>query len=165
MVVRVVDAALASQARPVVIVVGHQAEDVRTVLAGRDVRIVDNPDFADGISTSLRSGLRALPDGIDGALICLGDMPRVSSEQLDRLIAAFNPAEGRAVCVPTVRGKRGNPVLFARRFFEEMESVSGDVGARHLIGESPELVCEVEMSDDGVLLDVDTPQMLDRIRS
>jgi len=91
-------------------------------------------------------------------------MPRVTSEQLNRLISAFNPVEGRAICVPTVHGKRGNPVLFGRRFFEEMETVSGDVGARHLIGESPDLVCEVEMSDDGVLLDIDTPQALERIR-
>jgi len=165
MVASVVDAALASRARPVVVVVGHQAEDVRAALTSRDVSFVDNPDFADGISTSLRAGLRALPEGIDGALICLGDMPRVSSQQLDRLIAAFNPVEGRAICVPTVRGKRGNPVLFARRFFEEMEAVSGDVGARHLIGELPELVCEVEMADDGVLLDVDTPRALKRLRS
>ena len=164
MVARVVDTVLASRARPVVVVVGHEAAQVREALAGRDVRFVDNPEFADGISTSLKRGLRALPDGIDGALVCLGDMPRVAADQLNRLIAAFNPVEGRAICVPTVHGKRGNPVLFARRFFAEMDSVSGDVGARHLIGESPELVCEVEMPDGGVLLDVDTPQALDEIR-
>ena len=164
MVAQVVDVALASQARPVIVVVGHEAQRVREALTGRDVLFVDNPGYADGISTSLRHGLRALPRGTDGALICLGDMPRVAPEQLDRLIAAFNPVEGRAICVPTVHGKRGNPVLFARRFFEEMESVSGDVGARHLIGEAPELVCEVEMADGGVLLDIDTPQALARVR-
>ncbi|MDH3228596.1 MAG: nucleotidyltransferase family protein, partial [Alphaproteobacteria bacterium] len=147
-----------------VVVVGHEASKVRAALAGRDVRLVDNPEFANGISTSLKHGLRALPDEVDGALICLGDMPRVMPDQLDRLISAFDPVEGRAICVPTVHGKRGNPVLFARRFFAEMESVSGDVGARHLIGESPELVCEVEMSDGGVLLDIDTPQALDDVR-
>jgi molybdenum cofactor cytidylyltransferase len=108
--------------------------------------------------------LRALPDRIDGALVCLGDMPRVTPEQINQLISAFNPVEGRAICVPTVHGKRGNPVLFARRFFAEMVTVSGDVGARHLIGESPELMCEVEMSDGGVLLDIDTPQALDQVR-
>lgn len=163
MVARVVDAVLASQARPVVVVTGHEADRVRSAVAGRDVTIVENPDYAGGISTSLRAGLRALPDDIDGALICLGDMPRVTAPQLDRLIAAFNPIEGRAICVPTVNGKRGNPVLFARRFFEEMESVAGDVGARHLIGQSPELVCEVEIDDQAVLLDVDTPETLARL--
>jgi molybdenum cofactor cytidylyltransferase len=159
-----VDTVLASQARPVVVVVGYEAAAVRKALAGRDIQFVDNPAHADGISTSLKQGLRALPDGIDGVLVCLGDMPRVTPDQLDRLIAAFNPVEGRAICVPTVQGKRGNPVLFARRFFAEMESVSGDVGARHLIGESPELVREVDMADGGVLLDIDTPQALEQVR-
>jgi molybdenum cofactor cytidylyltransferase len=164
MIARVVDTVLASQARPVVVVVGYEAAAVQKALAGRDVQFVDNPEHADGISTSLKQGLRALPDGIDGVLVCLGDMPRVTPDQLDRLIAAFNPVEGRAICVPTVQGKRGNPVLFARRFFAEMESVSGDVGARHLIGESPELVREVDMADGGVLLDIDTPQALEQVR-
>ena len=160
MVAHVADAVQASQARPVVAVVGHQADAVRAALAGRDILFVDNPDHAEGISGSLKLGLRALPRGVDGAIICLGDMPRVSATQIDRLISAFNPLEGRAICVPTFDGKRGNPVLFARRFFEEMESVAGDVGARHLIGEAPELVCEVAMENRGVLLDVDTPEAL-----
>ena len=164
MVAHVVDVALKSQARPVLAVTGHEAAKVSAALQGRDVVLVDNPDFAEGISTSLNRGLRALPREVDGALICLGDMPEVTPEQLNRLIAAFSPDEGRAICVPTVHGKRGNPVLFARRFFEEMESVSGDAGARHLIGEAPELVCEVEMADNGVLLDIDTPQALARAR-
>ena len=160
MVVHVADAVQTSQARPVVAVLGHQADAVRAALAGRDIMFVENSDYADGISGSLKLGLRALPRGVDGAIICLGDMPRVTSVQIDQLIAAFNPVEGRAICVPTFNGKRGNPVLFARRFFEDMESVSGDVGARHLIGEAPELVCEVEMEDRGVLLDIDTPEAL-----
>jgi len=160
MVAQVVDAVLGSHARPVVVVTGHEGNRVREALAGRDVVFAENPDYAGGLSTSLRQGLRSLPAGIDGALICLGDMPQVAPEQIDRLIAAFDPVEGRAICVPTFRGKRGNPVLFARRFFEEMEAVSGDVGARHLIGEVPDLVCEVEMEHHGVLLDVDTPAAL-----
>ncbi len=164
MVVHVADAVQSSQARPVLAVVGHQADAVRAALAGHDIMFIDNPDYDEGISGSLKHGLRALPRGIDGAIICLGDMPRVTAAQIDRLVAAFNPVEGRAICVPTFNGKRGNPVLFARRFFEEMESVSGDVGARHLIGETPELVCEVAMEDRGVLLDIDTPEALAGIK-
>jgi molybdenum cofactor cytidylyltransferase len=87
-------------------------------------------------------------------------MPKVSPTVLDRMIAAFDPTEGRSIVVPTRRGKRGNPVLFARRFFEEMGDVSGDVGARHIIGEHDELVVEVEVDDDSVLTDVDTPAAL-----
>jgi molybdenum cofactor cytidylyltransferase len=151
-----------SQAAPLVAVVGHEAERVRAALAGLDgVTIIENPDYAVGLSTSLRRGLGALPADVDGAVVCLGDMPRVAPRTIDRLIAAFNPAEGRAICVPTRNGKRGNPVLWARRFFPEMQEIAGDVGARHLIGAYPETVAEVEMAeDDGVLLDIDTPEAL-----
>src|SRR3546814_12044819 len=83
-------------------------------------------------------------------------MPKVNPAVIDRLIAAFDPVEGRAIVVPTRRGKRGNPVLFARRFFEVMGTVSGDVGARHIIGDNDELVIEVEVDDESVLTDVDT---------
>jgi len=87
-------------------------------------------------------------------------MPGVSAALLDRLIAAFDPSEGRAICVATRHGKRGNPVLWARRFFEEIMALEGDVGARHLIAQNAELVCEVEADDDAPLTDIDTPQML-----
>ncbi|MGH6929350.1 MAG: nucleotidyltransferase family protein, partial [Dongiaceae bacterium] len=119
---------------------------------------------AEGMSTSLRAGLAALPGRIDGALICLGDMPLVTPTVLDRLIAAFNPDEGRAVCVPTWNGKRGNPVLWDRRFFAEMADLAGDVGAKHLIGEHADLVAEVAMPDDAVLTDIDTPEALAALR-
>ncbi len=160
MVARVVDAALASQAARVFVVVGHESDRVRRALEGRSVDFVVNPDYADGLSTSLRAGLAALDEKSQAALICLGDMPRLTAEQLDRLIAAYDPIEGRAICVPTYRGKRGNPVLWDRRFFEEMSDLSGDVGARHLIGANAEVVVEVEMDDDAVLIDIDSPSAL-----
>ena len=77
----------------------------------------------------IKCGLAALPADLDGVLVCLGDMPLVSGRHLDRLIAAFNPLEGRAIVVPTRRGKRGDPVLWAKRFFSEMAQIAGDVGA------------------------------------
>ncbi len=160
MVARVVDAALASHADPTVVVVGHEAPRVRAALDGRPVTFADNRDFADGLSTSLKAGLAALPDAVTAALICLGDMPNLKPHQLDRLIAAYDPVEGRAICVPTHLGKRGNPVLWDRRFFADMAGLSGDVGARHLIGANTELVVEVEMDDDAVLIDIDSPAAL-----
>ena len=163
MVLRAVDAALASQAGPVIVVTGHEREAVEAALAGREVVFAHNPEFAEGISTSLNAGLDAVPDTADGAVICLGDMPLVSSVLLDRLIAAYNPTEGRAIVVPTQGGKRGNPVLWDRRFFAEMHQVAGDVGARHLIGDYAELVAEVETGDAAVLTDIDTPDALDSI--
>jgi molybdenum cofactor cytidylyltransferase len=160
MVAHTVDALLASHARPVVVVTGHEADSVTAALSNRDLQFVHNPLYADGLSTSLRAGLAALPADIDAALICLGDMPRVGPAILDRLIAAYNPVEGRAICVPTAHGRRGNPVLWDRRFFAEMQELAGDVGARHLIGAHADLVCEVPMDETGVLLDIDTPEAL-----
>jgi len=118
------------------------------------------PHFLIGYFGALKAGLVALPADIDGALVCLADMPRVDPHVLDRLISAFNPMEGRAICLPVWEGKRGNPVLWARRFFPEMGSLAGDMGARHLIGQYAELVAEVPMPDDAVLLDIDTPEAL-----
>ena len=160
MIVHAARALLASRAGPVVVVLGHDPENVRAALAGLDVAFVENPDYADGLSTSLRAGLDALPADIDGAVIALGDMPVVTPADIDALIDAFDPAAGHTICVPTHGGKRGNPVLWGRRYFAEMSSVSGDVGARHLIGENADQVFEVPLSNPGVLIDLDTPEAL-----
>jgi molybdenum cofactor cytidylyltransferase len=159
MIAHAVDAMLASHADPVIVVTGHQAEAVRAALGERPVIWTHNPDYALGLSSSLAAGLAALPEDAEGVVIGLGDMPRITAAQIDRLIAAFNPLEGRAIVVPTVRGKRGNPVLFATRFVPEMRAIGGDVGARHLIGEHAEEVVEIEFDGD-VLLDIDTPEAL-----
>jgi len=163
MVRHVAEAVAASQAGPLIVVTGHQREKVEAALAGLEARFVHNPDYAQGLSTSVRRGLAALPDAVDGAIICLGDMPMVTAAILDRLIGAFNPVEGRVLCVPTRRGKRGNPVLLGKRFFAELAAVSGDIGARDLIAAHPELVAEVEMESDAVLTDIDTPQALAKL--
>jgi molybdenum cofactor cytidylyltransferase len=164
MVARVAQRLLASRARPIIAVLGNRADEVDAALGKLPVERVRNLDFAGGLSTSLKRGIGALPPHLDGALVCLGDMPLVTGRHLDRLIAAFNPLEGRAIIVPTRHGKRGNPVLWARHFFPEMTQIAGDVGARHLIGEHAELVAEIEMDDDAILVDIDTPEALDALR-
>jgi len=164
MVARVAQRLLASRARPIIAVLGNQAEAVDAALGKLPVERVRNPEFIQGLSTSLKRGIVALPPDLDGALVCLGDMPLISGRHIDRLIAAFNPLEGRAIIVPTRRGKRGNPVLWSKRFFPEMAELAGDVGAKHLIGEHTELVSEVEMDDDAILVDIDTPEALEALR-
>ncbi len=163
MVIHAIDAMLASKVDHVVVVTGHEAEAVRQAIGERPMTIVHNPAFADGLSTSLSAGLDALPSDIGGVLVGLGDMPRIGSADIDRLIAAFNPAEGRAICVPAVNGKRGNPVLFSIEFLDEMRGIEGDVGARHLIGIHHDRVVEVEMADDAALIDVDTKEALEAL--
>ncbi len=118
MVRRVAATAIASGAEPVIVVTGHEAAAVAGALRGLDVTIVANPDYADGLSTSLRAGLRALPAGIDGALILLGDMPEVEASVLTSLMAAFTGES--AICVPVRHGRSGNPVLWGRSYFAEM---------------------------------------------
>ncbi len=160
MVRHAAEAALASQAEGVVVVTGHEAEAVRAALADLPLVFAHNPDYASGLASSLKRGLAALPGEPDAVLVQLGDMPAVSQEVIDRLIAAFNPAEGRSICIPTFKGKRGNPALIARRYFAELQTLQGDVGARHLISDYPEQVAEVAMPDGAVLLDLDTPEAL-----
>jgi molybdenum cofactor cytidylyltransferase len=164
MVARTAQRLLSSRARPIVAVLGSDADRVDRALGKLPVERVRNPSFAEGLSTSLKAGLAALPADIDGVVVCLGDMPLIAGRDIERLIGAFDPLEGRAIVVPTRRGKRGNPVLWARCFFPEMAELAGDVGAKHLIGDHAELVAEVEMDTDGVLVDIDTPDALAALR-
>jgi molybdenum cofactor cytidylyltransferase len=87
-------------------------------------------------------------------------MPSITPGVLDTLIAALSPADGRAICVASHAGKRGNPVLWARRFFAEMMTIEGDVGAKHIMAANDELVCEVEAPTDAPLVDIDTREDL-----
>ena len=164
LVVRSVRAALASRASPVIVVTGHEAEAVRAALAGLDVRIIHNPDYAGGLSTSLKAGLSAVPADADGAIVTLGDMPRIEARHIDRLIAAFSPKEGRGIVVPVHLGKRGNPVLFAQAYFKELMEIEGDTGARHIIAASASEVAEVDLASDAIFLDIDTPDALARAK-
>jgi molybdenum cofactor cytidylyltransferase len=161
----VVDAVLASRARPVVVVTGHQRDKVEAALAGLSVKFVHNPHFADGLGTSLKAGIAALPAEADGAIVCLGDMPQVDAALIDRLIGAFDPDHGALVVLPTIDGKRGNPVVWSRRFFPDLMAVEGDVGARYLIGRYTEAVAEVPLTGTAALTDVDTPEALEAVRA
>jgi molybdenum cofactor cytidylyltransferase len=163
MVRRAAEAVLAAQLSPVLVVTGHQRELVEEALKDLSVTFLNNKDYASGMSTSLRCGLDAVPAECDGALVALADMPLITGHEIAQLVNAFNPVEGRAIVVPTRRGKRGNPVLWARRFFGEMTAAGGDVGARHLLTVYPEAIVEVEMTGDGVVTDIDTPQALARL--
>jgi molybdenum cofactor cytidylyltransferase len=156
--------ALASKASEVVVVTGHQAELVEKALAGLKVRFVRNPEFAGGLASSVKAGIAAVPDNADGAVICLGDMPLISAGLIDRLVEAFAPDRGNLIVVPVADGRRGNPVLWSRRFFKELMTLDGDIGARHLIAKHAEAVAEVPVEGQSAFLDIDTPQALEAAR-
>ncbi len=151
----VAESAVESAVSSVTIVTGHMADRVSAALDGVDATIVHNPDFADGMSTSLKAGLAALPPEAEAVLVLLADMPRVTAQMIDQLIAAYDPAKGSLIVVPTFEGKRGNPVLWSRRFFGDLMGLTGDIGARNIIGTYPEAVTELELGQ-AVALDLDT---------
>ena len=105
-----------------------------------------------------------MPDKADGAIVCLGDMPLISAQLIDRLIETFAPDRGQLIAVPVSDGRRGNPVLWSRRFFKELMTLDGDIGARHLIAKHAEAVAEVPVEGNGAFLDIDTPQALEAAR-
>ncbi len=160
MVARVVDHLLASTARPIIVVTGHREPEIRAALTGRDVQFVHAERHADGLAESLKSGLSALPEDAAATLICLGDMPLVASTAIERIIAAYDPDEGRNIVVPTHDGNFGNPVLWDRRHVPDMMQLAGDQGARLLLKRHAEEIAEVPMDDDAVLRDFDTPESL-----
>jgi molybdenum cofactor cytidylyltransferase len=161
---RAVEAALGSKASPVIVVTGKDSDAVRTALKGLDVRFVNNPDFAEGLSSSLKAGIRAVPEESAGAVICLGDMPQVSSALIDKLIASFAPERGAMIVAPVKNKQRGNPVLWARRFFPELLKLEGDMGARKLANFYDEGLLEIEVADDAAFEDIDTPEALEAAR-
>ena len=156
MVLRAVNAARASRAASVTVVVGHQAEAVEAVLADGGAARAFNPEYAQGMATSLRHGVAALPADAAAVLVLLGDMPRITADHLDRIIEAFDPA-WPSIVVPEKDGRRGNPVLWPREFFVAMRGISGDQGARGLIERHIDRVARVEFDDDAIFVDVDRP--------
>ncbi len=156
----VTEQALASGASGVIVVTGHQAAEVEKALAGLKVKFVRNPDFAAGLASSVKTGIAAVPADADGAVVCLGDMPLIDARLIDRLIEAFAPDRGNLIAVPVSDGRRGNPVLWSRRFFDELMTLDGDIGARHLIAKHNQAVAEVPVEGDGAFLDIDTPEAL-----
>jgi molybdenum cofactor cytidylyltransferase len=157
--------AVASHAKPVIVVTGHEQEKVEAALKGLPVRLVHNSDYAEGLGTSLKAGIAVVPQEADAAIVCLGDMPQVDAALIDRLIGALDPERGALVVVPTIDGRRGNPVVWSRRFFHDLMSIQGDIGARHLIGSYAEAVVEIPVAGEAALTDVDTPESLSAVKA
>ena len=126
------------------------------------LRVVFNPDYDMGMTTSFQAGIRALPEGVDGAIVFLVDHPLISPGTIRALLAAGGAAE---VILPVYKGRRGHPVLFSRRFLDEILELPASVGVNHLVRSRPERVAEVVVNDPGVLVDIDTPDDLERLGS
>ena len=161
MIARTVDNVLSSGARPVIVVTGHRAEEIKAALAGRPVTYVASPNYESGLSESLKAGIAAVPPEARAAIVCLGDMQLVTGRIIDRLLAAHDTDEGRLIAVPTHQGQLGNPILWDRTFFPDLLAMTGDGGGgRRLIRDHAEQVAEIEVNDDAVLRDFDTRESL-----
>jgi len=156
MVRRVVDAALASKVSQTVVVVGSEAALVTAALADTPVTVVENPDHAAGMSTSLRAGLAAVDPAAAGALVLLGDQPFVTSALIDALIDRFSVCR-EPVVRPVWRGTPANPVLVAAELFPELEAERGDVGGRRVLARRAGEVCLLPVDDPHELVDIDLP--------
>lgn len=164
MIRRIAERALASRLSEVVVVLGHLGPRVRRPLAGLDLTLVENPDYRQGQSTSLRAGLGGLRREVSAALFIPCDQPFLTARLLDDLIGAHERTGG-AIVAPVFRGRRGSPVLFHRSLFPELLQIEGDVGGRAILDRHAEKIVEVGLDDDEPLLDMDTWNDYLRVRT
>jgi molybdenum cofactor cytidylyltransferase len=151
----------ASGVDEIVVVLGHEADRVRTAIPLHGIRAIVNDAYEDGMSTSIRAGVRAANSRSKGFLIVLGDQPFVTSKTVGELIARRN--ESRAtIVIPTFRGQRGNPVVLDRSLARDIHRLTGDQGCRAIFGRHADGILEVPVQDPGVLIDLDTPDQIAR---
>lgn len=163
LLLHVVDHALAVEFDEVIVVVGHHANDVRAALTGHRVRIVENPNYQQGQSTSVRAGIAALDPAAEAVIILLGDQPLVKPFILKSLIQAWQRS-GQPIVVPFYSGQRGNPVLFARALFPELLQVTGDQGGREVLQRHTDEIEPVQIDDADAAQDLDTLQEYQALR-
>ncbi len=160
----VIEAVLGSRARPLVLVLGYQAREVRAhiqrELKEGELEVIENPDYAQGQSTSMKAGLRALLSGahqneLDSVIFLLGDQPMITSSMIDKLIA-LKEESGKRIVLPLYQGQRGNPVIFSLDLAPELQQVNGDEGGRAVLKRHPDEIATLEMGEEAANFDVDT---------
>lgn len=151
-----------SRVNETVLVLGAGAGEIKQNLTTTGIQVVVNPEYQQGMGTSLRAGLAVLGSSVEAALIVLADQPFVRGETIDKLIA-HRRESGAQIAIPLYRGFRGNPVLLDRSVFPELMNLSGDVGCRAIFGNHTQNIIKVEVDDPGILLDIDTEEDLRRL--
>jgi molybdenum cofactor cytidylyltransferase len=166
LIAHAVDTLLASAIDEVVVVLGHEADNVREKLKGKKVRFVENPNYREGLSTSVRAGVGVVAHA-SAIMIYLADQPLLEPEEVNSLIRAFVEARkaNKSIVVPFFRGRRGNPVILDSAYKEAILDVAGDTGCRRVIKRNPDQVFVVEMETDHVVRDVDTIEEYERLVS
>jgi molybdenum cofactor cytidylyltransferase len=152
---RTVDNYIDSEVSEVIVVAGLQAEEIKSLMINRRVRVVVNPDFHQGMSTSLTAGLNEITGKSRGVMIALADQPFIDSRTINLLIREFG-THGKGIVVPLYRGKRGHPVILSSKYKPELLALEGDIGARQILALNPDDILEVAVDCEGVLMDIDT---------
>jgi len=150
-----IDNLLNSSVDETIVVVGHKAQEITRAIAPRPVKIVLNPDYRKGMSTSIIAGLNLIDPKSQAVMLAMGDQPLVESRTINQLIDAFK-SHDKGIAVPTHRGRRGNPVIFAIKYKEELLKLKGDIGGREIIKSHPDDVLEVAVDSESVISDIDT---------
>jgi len=161
MLERVLEIFRKSNVGRVVVVLGANEDEVRKHVKFADELVVINPKFAEGMSSSLRFGLKHVGTEVDAVIIALGDQPFVLPTTIDKMVETYKQSGARIV-IPTYQGARGNPVLFDKSVFPRIARIRGDMGAKTVVQKNAADVLEVEVPDRGVLVDIDTPSDLGR---
>ena len=146
---------LRSEVQEVILVISNLAQWKQNRCNNPKIRVVLNPRYREGMSTSIRKGLQALDHRSQGVLIALGDQPRLKTRTINRLIHAFSLGKGKIV-IPSFQKKMGHPVIFHRQYERELKGLKGDVGGRSIIERHPQEVIKVRVRSEGVIRDIDT---------
>ncbi|MFC1941305.1 molybdenum cofactor cytidylyltransferase [Chloroflexota bacterium] len=155
MVEQAIDSLLGSAVDEVIVVVGHKAEEVTKVIADKAVKLVVNPDYEQGMSTSIKAGLNLLGNQIQAVMLALGDQPFIDSQTTNRLMDEFYRHD-KGIAIPTYRDRRGHPVIFAIKYKEELLGLTGDIGGRQIIENHADDVLEVPVETESIFTDIDT---------
>ncbi len=145
----------------IVVVLGAGREEIERKVKFRDETVVVNAGYRLGMSGSLRKGIAAAGPEAEAVLVVLGDQPYVSRATIDKLVDAYKTSKAKVVA-PLYQGRRGNPVLFDRSLFPQILRVRGDRGAKSVVERNADDLLEVEVGDEGVLVDIDTPEDIGR---
>ena len=152
---KAIDNLLGSKVNEVIVVLGHKAEEVIKTLIAKPVKLVINPDYEQGMSTSVIAGLKLVDSQAQAVMLALGDQPLVGSQTINRLLEEFKNHD-KGIALPTYHGRRGHPVIFDMKYKEKLLKLKGDIGARQIIREHPEDILEVPVDCEGVCIDIDT---------
>ncbi len=159
-----IDNYLNSEVNEVIVVLGHRAEEAKRIMAARPVKLAINPNYQQGMSTSIIAGLNMVDSRAQAVVIALGDQPFIDSQTLNRLIDEFYNHD-KGIAIPVYRGRRGHPVIFAIRYKDELFRLKGDIGGREIIDRYPDDVLEVPVNCEGIYIDIDTnKQLLERMK-